>query len=496
MKLRKAITFLMMPFYIGNGRFGQTSEALPHGATRWEPCRMKIENGAFYPHIQQFLQSSVTNSGDWPQTPRSSDLHIYSLLASDDVRKHLIRWPMVMRLGSGEAATTLRIAFMQSDLSLFSPKLVVLPTASVGLLILPLQPLDDITDKQLVRMNYLLHKISRRPCPLRLCPTDPNYRLPQANNRGRGSEEKLADALNLPHPARGEQVTFTLPQVVEALMRGIDYRVFNPDMFHAFTYVQISTADWNSAEHTKTEKGHHLNERMYNFARIVLCINDKYRLSHMQVEKLVSRSFQNVYMGSSASGGGIMTIADDDSPDFMRNFHTDSLQPRYLWVYILALIQQHTLLNMTRWLSSMPSDPRSDQATLKQMRHSLKHMSELNVSMRFSCISDYSQHNTFYRHCSNNLGTLTLCGEVDRKIATLTDMLEQLSDQMKETLQVWFTVILALLTLFSATNDGLDVIQKMMDHTWAWVVGVLFIFAMLCLFGWLAQRFRRFFSSK
>ena len=133
----------------------------------------------------------------------------------------------------------------------------------------------------------------------------------------------------------------------------------------------------------------------------------------------------------------------------------------------MMLMQRHSLLNMTNWLISIGLDGNSDE-TLQRVRQAVRHMSELTVNNRFSTISDYTQHNSFYHQCCEVQGIDTLYAEVEQKMDTLNDLLEQLSDEKKERIdsnkefwQAVLAVILAVLTMFSATNDGVEVLMKM-----------------------------------
>ena len=152
----------------------------------------------------------------------------------------------------------------------------------------------------------------------------------------------------------------------------------------------------------------------------------------------------------------------------------------------MMLMQRHSLLNMTNWLINIDLDGDTDQ-TLVRVRRAVRHMSELTVNNRFSTISDYTHHNAFYHQCCDVLGIDTLHAEVEQKLDTLNDLVEQLSTEKKEQIdaskefwQAALAIILAVLTVFSATNDGIEMLNKLgmperynIPATWIFLIVII-----------------------
>ena len=471
-RLRQAITFFMMPFSLTKGEadFGMTDFVMPSDAC-WQPAAMNVDRGVFLSHIQRFLQASVSEqvrrthaSGDGNYRLRDCDYRVFGINEKSSLHGHVLTQRLVVSTGRGEAGQGIAFTIGQRKASFLSPKLVVCPNAGVGLLMLPVIPEigDDTTMKQLVHFNYLLHKTDGQSCSIRLDNTAANkhYRQPHTRDGKQypGSEQKLAQALSMKYDAARQSAPFGMPRLIAALMRGIGYRRFNDDVLHVFTYVDIEPE-----YHKEAEK-----PLGYDFTRLVMCLSPGYRVTAEQVDKVMRQStFENVFMGSTASGGAIMTVTGDDAPQYLQEFVTGSLQPRYLWIYVMMLMQRHSLLNMTNWLINIDLDGDTDQ-TLVRVRRAVRHMSELTVNNRFSTISDYTHHNAFYHQCCDVLGIDTLHAEVEQKLDTLNDLVEQLSTEKKEQVdaskefwQAALAIILAVLTVFSATNDGIEMLNKL-----------------------------------
>lgn len=458
----------MMPFSLNDrrGEFGLADYAMPKDAC-WQPASMRVDCGVFLSHIQRFLQASVSLEVRMAHAPlgsdyqlRDCDYRVYSVDQHSWVYRQLLTHQFVLPQLQSMA---FNIGRRQS--SFLSPKLIVCPNAAVGLLLIPVVPVmprqPDL--KQLVRFNYLLHKTDGKSCKISIDRSSSNrrYRSAFCSLRDKkeypSSDERLARALKLPFDAEQQMALFTMSDLLASLMQGISYSRFNNDVLHVFTYVEVTPDEFAS----KTSIP-------FDFTRLTMCINDGYRVTDEQKDKVMRKStFENVYMGSTASGGAIMTVVDSESPMYLQQFFTSSLQPRYLWIYVMMLMQRHSLLNMTNWLISIGLDGNSDE-TLQRVRQAVRHMSELTVNNRFSTISDYTQHNSFYHQCCEVQGIDTLYAEVEQKMDTLNDLLEQLSDEKKERIdsnkefwQAVLAVILAVLTMFSATNDGVEVLMKM-----------------------------------
>lgn len=471
-RLRQAITFFMMPFSLSQGEeaFGMTDFVMP-ADTCWQPATMNVDRGVFLSHIQRFLQASVSEqvrrthaTSDNEYRLRDCDYRVFGINEKALVHRHVLTQRLVLSMGRCETHQGIAFTIGQRQASFLSPKLVVCPNAGVGLLVLPIIPQtdDDMAMKQLVRFNYMLHKTDGQSCTLSIDKSEANkhYRLPHSRDGKQypGTEQKLARALGVEYLADQQTAPFTMPHLIAALMRGIAYRRFNEDVLHVFTYVDVAPDYYKEAEKSLG----------YDFTRLVMCLSDGYRITPSQVDKVMRQStFENVFMGSTASGGAIMTITGENAPQYLQEFVTGSLQPRYLWIYVMMLMQRHSLLNMTNWLINIDLDGDTDQ-TLARVRRAVRHIGELTVNNRFSTISDYTHHNTFYHQCCDVLGIDTLHAEVEQKLNTLNDLVEQLSTEKKEQIdaskefwQAALAIILAVLTVFSATNDGIEMLNKL-----------------------------------
>ena len=454
---------MMMPFALSGGEedFGMTDFVMPDDAC-WEPAQMSVDRGAFLGHIQRFLHASVSKKVSRMYAApgadyclRDCDYRVYTLRDKAPVLRNVFNQRLVTEQGMAFTVGRKLASFL-------SPKLFVCPNAAVGLLVLPIIPdLGDHPDISLmVRFNYLLHKTDAKACRITIdtSPANRNYRKP-AKSDGKcsdGSDHKLAETLGLDVP-EGDRPSFTMSRLLGVMMRGVPYTRFNDDMLHVFTYIEIAPEVYKQDPDIPT-----------HFTRLAMAISERYDVTSSLVRRVMQLgAIEDVFMGSTVSGGAIMTIVDGDSPQHHKEFVTKTLQQRYLWIYVMVLMQRHSLLNMTNWLINVDLDGDTEQ-TLRRVRRAVRRMSELTVNNRFSIISDYTQHNLFYQQCVDVLGIDALHTEVEQKLDTLNDLVEQLSierkeqvDASKEYWQALLTVILTVLTMFSATNDGMEVLHKL-----------------------------------
>ena len=181
--------------------------------------------------------------------------------------------------------------------------------------------------------------------------------------------------------------------------------------------------------------------------------------------------FENVYVGSTVEGGGVLTILQGAGDDFMRSFDNGPLTHSYLWVYILVIMQRHTLLQMSRELAEEYGYSGNDlESRLEHLRQLMRKMSKTKINTYFTDVSDHSHLNALYSFCCRNLSIDRYFADVDNKLATLKETLEQLHDEQMETYKraegkivKWVGVFALALTVFSALNDSYDYFDNFFD---------------------------------
>jgi hypothetical protein len=129
------------------------------------------------------------------------------------------------------------------------------------------------------------------------------------------------------------------------------------------------------------------------------------------------------------------------------------------------------LLTKVRKLISPQSNSR-----LKKLRKELGVVCETKVNNSFTSISDVPEANDYYRFCCNALEIEKLYEEIDGKVNMLNSYLTQESNVSKERADWHLSIILATLTVMSAGNDGINLIDRINslgDYRWLYYAGVI-----------------------
>ena len=134
-------------------------------------------------------------------------------------------------------------------------------------------------------------------------------------------------------------------------------------------------------------------------------------------------------------------------------------------------MQRHTLLQMSRKLAEEYGYSGKDlNSRLKNLRQLTEKMSKTKINTYFPDVSDHSHLNAIYQFCSNNLAVNKYFIDVDNKLSTLKETLEQLHDEQMEAYKKteremdkvqnkivkWVAVFALALTWFSCLNDSFD----------------------------------------
>lgn len=248
---------------------------------------------------------------------------------------------------------------------------------------------------------------------------------------------------------------WTMRQLLESLMADFNGKYVRADDFrlHVFTYIQVG----------RIEK--YTNDYLDDFSRIIRCQDQDYLVlptssGHNVYEPL----FKNVYIGSTVEGGGVMTIQQGPGDDFMKSFANGPLTHSYLWVYLLVLMQRHTLLRMSQELAEEYGYSGHDlNSRMDRLRQLTRKMSKTKINTYFTDVSDHSHLNALYLFCCQNLSVDRYFADVDNKLATLKETLEQLHDEQTELFDKqqnmilkWVGVLALTLTFFSGLNDSFD----------------------------------------
>ena len=462
-EIDQSISFFIFPFTFdsngGHSIIGIDNFQLPNDSI-WKPLNMRLENDVFFPHIQSFLQKSVKGEEGKLNQMKSCDLFIYSINDKDWEQNFLGKRNTYVMERRGEKAD---FFFPNSTPTFESPKLVIYPDASVGILIIPIEMKRDVgmkatdiktgvlnpqTMEGLMSFNYQMHKTDEQMPQLRY--QEPDNLKDEFKHHFYEKMEKLSKMLDVDYDKQKKMPLFfdlaTLANKLLSLM-GTAYSLANKKRCHVFTYI-----------HSKDD-GDLTKEEHDIFLRISRCEGSSYQI--IDNSNAVFQTFKNIYLAASVEGGAMMVNGDSD---FFNNFKTDSLQKRYIWLYLLAIIQRYSLINMSKAIGNIDDvNDKKKIISLQRLRDLSDRLARIKVNTCFADVSDYRQHNEFYQFCFKGLGVTRLLGDMEQKMETLGDCLKQKADKHSENLQLLLAIIVAFLTVFSGCNDGFELMKNLFN---------------------------------
>lgn len=418
-----------------------------------------------------------------------------------------------------------------------SPKLMVFPDASVGMLVIPVafntlkksivakkgmpeQLKSPITMHDFMAANNVMvksKKTKRRVMPLRSCGIKIMEQIPenQCTDEMKSFLEKekkalvntcssIFEALNMDNSGHGGKVndyanfSISFSDIIDFLLglTRIKMERFNKKKSHIFTYFQI---DEDAVPKDRLDNaGFHCD-----FIRIVRGEHANFQIIDDERERVYVQTFKNIYVGSSVEGGAILTLRSKfDDGKFIERFKEKSVDKRYFWIYILAYVQRMSLLNMVRELGGIDNTMDDNIIVpLLTLRDLYKRLSRIQVNTFYSAVSDISQHNMFYRLCTKNLGVDLLLNEVDNKMNILNKCLQQEFDEKKEKMQMadadlrakeeaakermghFITLSVLFLALFSGCCDLFDLLHKIIIGNEEYSNGIRWTTVAVLFFG-------------
>lgn len=490
-----AITYFMMPFYLKQEFDG----ALPENCF-WVRKDMTLEINTFYPYLQQFLTNAAHKFNN-EELVQPYDYYTYSYENDSELYRTLENHEFFIDLNKQKEESSRILRFRMgrdnnSKNTFFSPKLVICPIAEVGVLIFPIEvhmPTSSL--KMLQEFNYELHhdQQNQKDATIQISYESKfdeiNKQLSDYDSKGKVKSKEIKNAsfqkastlwkslcdeaerlrlLFKNNPIKLDnsfeeiemlcleetpdilKVQIEFSKIRELLMEGLDgwYERFNDMSYHMFTFIEL--------EHTDITP-----ELLNDFHHITTCTNKNYQLLRSRFEEQCTQTFENVYIGSSVEGGAMMIVKPKPSTEFWDGFCKGQFDKRYMWFYIMALMQRHTQIHHIYKLTQIY---KGNETSMKLLREEVDKTSKLGVNTYFTELTDHTQHNIFYAHCRKCLNIDTLRDEQAQKMEMLNDSLESESDRVKQKQQWILASLVGILTIFSATNDGMDVVFKKFDE--------------------------------
>lgn len=484
LQLERAYTFFMVPF------FYETANAVPDAKekkTLWTKDTDKISNEGedgevLYSYIMNFLQGQMGEAN-----LNQDHLDIYRLNIDKDsfwykkFWNSLVNYENIAYIPDGkneqkeDVFHPIKFQILSSDADGFkAPHLFVYKAAKIGILTFCVSLSDkDKSMSNLKLLNYHLHKIYKPTCCRCVCP-----KLCINTKRKFDNEEDRIKAENelfkvrkmiAPYDETQEyspyaEFTWDTKGLVELLLTDVSHILFSKIRMHVFTFCQID----DSKDDVLTKQ-----DLLPDLLKLSRCVTDKYLLPFEKLEKegATLESFENIYYASSVEGTAIIAVAKKSNKGFISQMD-GNIRQRYLWIYMLAIIQRYTLLNMNRQL--MEVDYANDENKLWCLIDTIK-----NVKIRcyYTDVSPYTQHSQFYQLCCRNLHIKEAFNEIEEK----TNALDMTISHDLEKGQRRLNLVVGILTVFQVAGVIYEFSKTTEYKIWATASTFILGFAILCL---------------
>lgn len=423
-----SLTFLMFPFHYEKAAHSASNASLLDFGpdSIWEQSDAKIENNVMYEYIRPNVESI------------STPYLVYSIKKSPEselAKKRINRIWNKINVQFTSEEKTYRVDFKKENGNWNSARLVISPSTNVGLLCLGVGikkdknennengkdknkngiPVDDVVD-----FSYNIRKIDGQ-VKLILEGYNTDKSSKGYNETRQKNLEEIVRTLNSKHLKTGE---CQLKDIVMFLLQDIqDVTLFDNGRGHIFNY-------FNELRDT----GELTDEDKTNIIHLTRAENKKYQPLETEFSEsgAYTATFRNIYCGCSTEGGVIYTLRNNSNSDaFISKFPLGALQHRYLWLYIMALIQRHSLLRMILMIHNLDISTFSKEVR-KEFNHKYGYLCKIMASGYFSNVSSLAQHNQYYNFCLRNLQVNSLYDEVSGKMKTLDAYLELCRNEMQE----------------------------------------------------------------
>lgn len=459
----KSYTCFVVPFSFHREEWKDIHSKL----TKWQPSTNVFStSNVLYPYIRNLfgsdsMQKPVFEVLEFKGNALgvNSDLFVERILGKKSIA--------VIAENAGARSNPKTIPFTLCASGNYAPHLFVSPTAQVGIMTFTVE-LETTSSNDLMTLNYHLHKrneTSHYQCVCMFPENQDDTRARQCfsdilsqktlwvsdgdkKRMGQGNTRKNADYVvwNL-----NDFVNVVLATFGTAKNREPRIEYFCEERLQLFTFCSIDDSqDLISSE-----------EALKESLRLARCVIEKYMLPFNQLieQGATLQTYENVYFSCAVEGVSMICLGKANNQEFFAQMHNKFING-YLPVYVLALIQRYTLLNLERRLTEFtPSEQGSDDALWEM----IDRFSRIKASCYFTDVSVFTHYSQFYQHCCRNLHVQETFDEVDEKIRLMklgTDKALQDVVESTENKQRFLNFVVAMLTVAQVIQASFEIINN------------------------------------
>lgn len=169
---------------------------------------------------------------------------------------------------------------------------------------------------------------------------------------------------------------------------------------------------------------------MKTLMRLIRVQNENYQVSQEEIDAgYFLRTFENIIQGVSVEGGGIFTCYQGaNTPDHIKTYLTGAILPRYLWIYIISIVQRETAISLTGQMASSETIELLKGKDEKPLDKEYERLNLLKLYAYFPDVSNISQMNAFYSLCIKNFNIKEYVESIDDKMRGIRSILERRQD--------------------------------------------------------------------
>lgn len=399
--LNNSFAVLMFPFRLPenwidhNRAFG--AESL------WQHSNLSLKDNYLFEHVATFFNRNVQDlilKGDEIDKYQSVIFELKNGFSSTWLNARLDElFTQDLLLLKQEETFKFRF-FKGIKKSILSPKVFVLPQSNVGLLLLSVQLLDNLTLEQVINFQYASRTLYRN---------EKQSSKIFFNKPVNESRQRLLNHLNLNTEKNINNKFITFYNLTRALIKdfvGTEVYPIHLNRFHIFSFVQV----YDKIQEIE------LKEYLFQLIRVY---NHKYRSSYKTLVdmKEIVQPFQDIYMGASPEGGCIFINSNfNESPKFLQQYGVNPVQSRYVWTYLLAFQQRCALINTAERIDTVL---KKESVTSSELANTIDVLSRIQIKSMFEEISPIFNHNLFYTLCREQFNIASMFGELKNELTDL-----------------------------------------------------------------------------
>lgn len=181
------------------------------------------------------------------------------------------------------------------------------------------------------------------------------------------------------------------------------------------------------------------SEIIIELTRLARCVDNKYLLPHSNPSfaDTYTKLYENIYAAAAIEGTAVITIQQQNNDRFIQDYHKNSIRKKYVWIYILVMLQRFTLMNLNRQLANFDALHSAEEQDNSKgdIWDLLRIVRFVKVHSYYTDVSSYTHFFEFYQLCCRNMHINETYQEIDSKTKILNISISHERAEMDAKLQ-------------------------------------------------------------